>query len=120
METVAQVADPGGGAVPTNGDRPASSASGYNGWPTYETWLAHLWLTNDPATDTACRQLVAAAQTVGEAAEALKDLMEEESPLADQAGPYADLLTAALARVDWRAIAAHWHSPSGRAWSHAQ
>jgi hypothetical protein len=105
-------------AIGDSGDRPTFGATGYNagynGWPNHETWLVHLWLTNDPATDTVCRQLVGAVeQTVGEAAEALKSLLEEESPLADQAGMYADLLTAALARVDWRAIAAHWRSPPG-------
>jgi len=81
---------------------------GYNGWPSYETWLVNLWMGNDPATDAICRELVAGTGSIGEAAEALKDLVEEDSPFQEQSGLYVDLLGAALARVDWRALAEHY------------
>jgi hypothetical protein len=81
---------------------------GYNGWPSYETWLLNLWLGNDPATDAICRELVAEAGSLREAAETLKALVEEDSPFQEQSGLYVDLLGAAFARVDWRALAEHY------------
>jgi len=90
----------------------------YNGWPSYETWLVHLWLSNDPDTEATCRELVSAERTVDEAAEALKAYIEGASPLADGASVYTDLLGAALGRVDWRAVAEHFSDhfadPRGR------
>jgi hypothetical protein len=84
----------------------------YNGWPTYETWLVHLWLTNEPETDALCRELVCGESTLVEAGEALKTYVEESSPLADvpglQSGLYADLADAALSHVDWHEIAKHF------------
>lgn len=88
--------------------RTTADEGGYNGWPSYETWLVNLWLTNDPATDGMCRELVAGVGSAGEAAEALKALVEEGSPFQDQSGLYVDLLGAALARVDWRTLAEHY------------
>jgi hypothetical protein len=86
----------------------AEDGRAYNGWPSYETWPVHLWLTNDPGTEATCRELVANEGTVGAAGEALRDFVEEASPLADQSGLFTDLLGAALGRVDWRAVAAHF------------
>jgi hypothetical protein len=80
----------------------------YNGWPSYETWLVYLWLTNDPDTDALCRELVAHAWTPAEAAEALKSYVEEASPLVGQASLYVDLLTAVLRHVDFDEIALHF------------
>jgi len=88
--------------------RMSADDRGYNGWPTYETWLVNLWLGNDPATDATCRELAAWADSAAGAAEALKDLVEEGSPFQEQSGLYVDLLGAALARVDWRALAEHY------------
>jgi hypothetical protein len=30
----------------------------YNGWPNYETWVVHLWLSNDAGSEQAMRDLV--------------------------------------------------------------
>ncbi len=43
-----------------------------------------------------CRQLLA---------ESLKDLVDTQSPLVDEASIYSDLLGSALYKVDWPAIA---------------
>jgi hypothetical protein len=88
------------------------SPTSYNGWPSYETWLVHLWLTNDPGTDALCRALVAQAWTPAEAADVLKQYVEESSPLIGQANLYVDLLTVALGHVDFDAIALHFCEPS--------
>jgi hypothetical protein len=70
----------------------------YNGWPNYQTWDVYLWLTNDQASDTLARQLVA---------DALRDLIADCNPLADHASLYSDLLTHALGAVDWHHLADH-------------
>jgi hypothetical protein len=76
----------------------------YHGWPTYETWLVYSWLTNDAAT----YGLVLATLTEsepGRADEALKELVEEMEPLAEEVGLHRDLLTASYGHVDWQALA---------------
>jgi hypothetical protein len=76
----------------------------YHGWPTYETWLVYTWLTNDAATYGLVLATLADART-GHADEALKMLVEEMEPLADEVGLHHDLLTASYGHVDWRALA---------------
>ncbi|MBT9281990.1 MAG: hypothetical protein KM312_04950 [Hydrogenibacillus schlegelii] len=71
---------------------------GYNGWKNKETWLVHLWLTNDPGTYEAARE--AALQ----GPESLKTLVEERV-LPEEASLAADLLSTALAWVDWEEVA---------------
>jgi hypothetical protein len=80
----------------------------YNGWPSYETWLVALWLGNDPETEALVQGLVAAAESPYDAAQALKALVEELSPLGETSGLHTDLLTAALSHVDWHAVAQHF------------
>jgi len=80
----------------------------YNGWPNYETWLAALWLGNDPTSDADSHQLVGASRTTQDGADALQAYVEERSPRSEQASLYSDLLGAALRMVDWRRIAAHY------------
>jgi hypothetical protein len=76
----------------------------YHGWPTYETWLVYTWLTNDAATYGLTLATLADAGT-GHADEALKMLVEEIEPLAEDVGLHHDLLTASYGHVDWRALA---------------
>ena len=76
----------------------------YHGWPTYETWLVYSWLTNDAATYGLVLATVADAGP-RHADEALKTLVEELEPLADEVGLHRDLLTASYGHVDWQALA---------------
>lgn len=111
-------------------DEPATTAAAtteqpYNGWPNYETYLAHHGLTNDDARDADARQIVLAAweeategqpldrETVMTGWQAAADTIERATrasliPAAPEAlgdGWAADLLDAALSRVNWYAVA---------------
>jgi hypothetical protein len=77
----------------------------YNGWPSYETWLAYTWLTNDEGTFNVCLHLARVTRGPEQTATALKTYVEEGSPLREASGLYADLLNAAYTRVDWLELA---------------
>ena len=49
----------------------------YQGWPSYETWLAYTWLSNDPLLDATCALLACDATSTREAADELADFVEE-------------------------------------------
>jgi hypothetical protein len=93
----------------------------YNGHANHETWLVALSIDNDRGSYDFFREL---AREVREAkgrkpseylskreadanalAEALRDQFEEDSPVADHASVYADLMNAAFSEVDWHEIA---------------
>jgi hypothetical protein len=85
----------------------SNDASTYNGWVNKETWLVHLWLTNDAASDATWR---AVAREVGNAhrlADVVRGELEDDAAARQPEGLYADLLTTALGRVDWVAVAHH-------------
>ncbi|MCB0358176.1 MAG: hypothetical protein KDD44_01020 [Bdellovibrionales bacterium] len=74
----------------------------YNGWPNYETWAAHLWLTNEEVSYEEARSRVRAAGNFDGAAEALQEMVDEANPLVgEEPSLYSDLLTYALAGVAW-------------------
>ena len=97
---------------------------GYQGWPNYETWCVHLWLSNDEGTYRYCRALAAECRaeapndqrvTDGVWPEAdatkfllsdrLKEFVTDLNPLSDEATMFADLMNAVLSEVDWHEVA---------------
>lgn len=77
----------------------------YNGWPNYQTWNVHLWLTNDERTEAAVRALAQKAPGLYEAAKAVCAFVEMYNPIAEEASLYNDLLGNALSHVDWERVA---------------
>jgi hypothetical protein len=74
----------------------------YNGWTNYETWLVALWIDNDEGTYTHWRHEAKRLQPHA-AAGALKQAHEDG--FEETVGLYADLINAALSRVNWIEIA---------------
>jgi hypothetical protein len=89
----------------------------YNGWTNYETWLANLWITEgalgDPmGVEEQARYYAengedAAPSRMGEWLKEQTEEMLDEANLRT-GGLAADLLGAALSRVDWRTIGKHY------------
>lgn len=84
-----------------------------NGWKNYETWACNLWLTNE---EPVYRYWTAAAKETLKAengdktraaytlAERIKDELEDGAPEIG-ASLYADIMTAALQRIDYIEVA---------------
>lgn len=82
----------------------------YNGWKNYETWVVALWIDNDEGSYNESRDLIRDCKETYEAADILKNWIEEMNPLNDSASPWSDLLGAALSEVDWFEIAENYLS----------
>jgi hypothetical protein len=79
----------------------------YEGWTNRETWLVALWLNNEQGLQ---EEAMAVCKTDGEmlqeAAQSLEDWVRDLPEIGATHGFAIDLLNAALARCDWREIAA--------------
>lgn len=85
----------------------------YNGWTNKPTWLVNLWITSDENQAAFWKSEVenalfmnegdktAAAEDVAYQLESMIEHPDEET------GLYADLLSYALALVNWREVAEH-------------
>ena len=82
----------------------------YRGWPNCESWLVNYWLTGNEASASRWEaEAREAVMTYGdEAPRELAAWIEGEvrrgNPLAVEDTLYADLLSAAMAAVDWLAV----------------
>ncbi len=96
----------------------------YSGCKNYETWCVNWWLNCDQQMSFRCRALASEARnavldlslvfdgiwTTAEAnrnllADALRELVDEFNPVADQSTLFTDLMDTALGEVDWHEIA---------------
>ena len=94
----------------------------YNGWTNYETWNYKLWMDNDAGSYEYWREraqamsdcAVPAHKWESEMDAAIHDLAVDlesnceeylENWMGTQSGPFADLLNAAVGRIEWREIA---------------
>jgi hypothetical protein len=79
----------------------------YNGWPNYETWAAHLWLSNDQGTYETARELAAAVRSGDRHDEdALVNFVHDVAFGSDDvpASLGSDFINAALTAVDYWAL----------------
>ena len=92
----------------------------YNGWSNYETWNVKLWMDNEQGSCELWQERAescyddndeddAPAVRLSEASEALANELESmhDDYLAELnlQGCFADIMGAAMARIDWREIA---------------
>jgi hypothetical protein len=80
----------------------------YEGWTNYPTWAVKLWIDNEEGSYNYWRERAEHWQGRDGAeyhlANELKENFEESNPI-DNASPYADLMTWAIAEVNWDEIA---------------
>ena len=78
----------------------------HNGWTNRETWLVHLWLSNDAGAYASCREI--ARESASDAGAGSRIWEEWVDAAIESAGPsngmVCDLINAALARVNWPEI----------------
>ncbi len=80
----------------------------YQGWSNRETWLAHLWLTNDEQSYGLLREASRAGGDLFEQAERLEEQLREQlDDEAGQANMWCDLLTTAFDRINWLEVVEH-------------
>ena len=78
----------------------------YNGYSNYQTWDVTLWLDNDEGTHNFFREVVKENRpTEWELADQLQEFVENNNPLFNDASMFSDLLSHALANVDYQEIA---------------
>jgi hypothetical protein len=77
----------------------------YNGYSNYETWAVNMWLNSEPYSQDMLQHIVTRFETVDEQAEELEHcITSDDNYLGDGSSMWADLLHAAIARVNWREI----------------
>ena len=85
----------------------------YNGWNNYQTWVTALWIDNDYGSYQYRCELVERVKEEHEGEEErrdclasnIKDWIESQNPIADNADVFVDLLNSSLSDVDWLEIA---------------
>jgi hypothetical protein len=77
----------------------------YNGYGNYETWVVNMWLNANPDSQDMLQHIIQAFETVSEQAEELEHvMMTDDNYLPGESSMWADLLHAAVGRVNWREI----------------
>jgi hypothetical protein len=79
-----------------------SDISTYNGFKNRETWLISLWLNNDQDSYELLSNVLGLSTSSTRKSEKLHNLVEDQMyDLELEASLWSDLLSTALAKVDW-------------------
>lgn len=76
-----------------------------NGWSNRETWMVHLWLTNEECYYHELCAILKNFKSTDEQAEELEVYVRFIVGVDENVGITTDLLTTSLGRVDWYEIA---------------
>lgn len=76
----------------------------YNGYENYQTWAVALWLDNGESTSDLISDIIKHARSDYDAADQLKDIIEDMNPLANQASMFTDILNSALSDINYLEI----------------
>lgn len=80
----------------------------YQGWSNYETWAVALWFYNDEGLRDMWSERAGELDKQDDVytlADEMKNFVEENNPLGDEASFYADLMNAAISEVNFDEIA---------------
>ena len=81
----------------------------YNGWTNYETWNCKLWMDNDQGESEYWNERAKESDDVSDLAKELEEYYDAHAKefMGQQSGFFADILNAALRKVNWSEIAEH-------------
>jgi hypothetical protein len=86
-----------------------TEAEEHNGWPNRETWLVHLWLSNEQGLYPEAKEKAENGSSDLDGGQGICDWLKEQPIFSDDCSPqglWVDLITQALNRVAWEAIGA--------------
>ena len=78
----------------------------YNGWTNYETWLVNLWLDNDGGSNYYREIAQENELDTYDLSKVIKETIEADQP--ESTGMYADMIGAAISKVNFFEIAEHY------------
>lgn len=80
-----------------------NTATEYNGWSNYETWVVNLWMTSDQCYYEELCRIISSEDDLSNKAEALEDWLRFEYD-GECSSIWADLINNSLAQVNWYEI----------------
>ena len=80
----------------------------YNGYTNYPTWVVELWIDNNRFDHDYWLEMARQHNSIYDLSAALKSNYEMVNPLGDDASVFSDLMTWALAYVNWDEIAKNY------------